>query len=139
MIEEHPFNYFKTEETNKLIIGSFPCFNGADYGDWFYSGSGKNDFWKLLSEVFSHPISTLEEKKELCIQNKIGIADIALKIRRKKDNCSDSNLEILEYNNSVIELCLKNGIDRIFFTSKFVEKHFKNQFPSITIKSTVLL
>ncbi len=46
MIEEHPFRYFIPDNANKLIVGSFPCFNGTDYGDWFYSGSGKND-WEL--------------------------------------------------------------------------------------------
>ena len=41
MTETHPFGYYIPDQADKLIIGSFPCFNGVDYGDWFYSGSGK--------------------------------------------------------------------------------------------------
>ncbi|MDN5201192.1 hypothetical protein QQ008_07460 [Fulvivirgaceae bacterium BMA10] len=139
MIEEHPFKYFLPENPNKLIIGSFPCFNGIDYGDWFYSGSGKNDFWELLSKVFQLPAKTRNHKEELCRKNRIGITDIALKIKRKKGNCSDSNLEIIEYNLDNIKLCLSKGIDTIFFTSKFVDKHFSSQFTNLGIPTIVLL
>jgi G:T/U-mismatch repair DNA glycosylase len=64
---------------------------------------------------------------------------VALRIRRTKGNCSDSNLEIIEYNNDDIKLCLDKAITQIFFTSKFVEKHFKKQFPNINTPTTVLL
>ncbi|WP_183906706.1 hypothetical protein [Rufibacter immobilis] len=42
IIEEHPFGYYLPQNAEKLLIGSFPCYNGEDYGDWFYSGSGKS-------------------------------------------------------------------------------------------------
>jgi hypothetical protein len=37
--ELHPFGNFICIDSEVLIIGSFPCFNGTDYGHWFYSGS----------------------------------------------------------------------------------------------------
>jgi G:T/U-mismatch repair DNA glycosylase len=137
--ELHPFGDFVCPDSAILIIGSFPCFNGVDYGDWFYSGSGKNDFWKLLSEIYNSPVNGTEQKKELSIKNKIAITDIALTIERINSNCKDSNLRIIEYNKAGIEKCLEAGIIKILFTSKFVEAQFKKLFPFNQIPSLVLI
>lgn len=138
MIEEHPFGYYLPENADKLLIGSFPCFNGKDYGEWFYSGSGKSDFWKLMSEVYSMPCLTRESKQELCLKNGIAITDIASKVIRTKGDCSDSNLEIIETNRDGINNCLSTDIKSIYFTSKFVEKLFLRNFSDIKIPSFVL-
>jgi hypoxanthine-DNA glycosylase len=138
MVEEHPFGYFIPEKANKLIIGSFPCYNGKDYGDWFYSGSGKSDFWKLIAEVYNMPYLNREDKQNICVEHGIAITDIALKITRTKGNCSDSNLKIVEINKAGISQCLAADIKAIYFTSKFVEKHFTENFPEVQIPSFVL-
>lgn len=139
MIEVHPFNYYSPKDADKLIIGSFPCYNGNDYGDWFYCGSGSNDFWKLLSDIFHLPVETKEQMMELCDINHIAITDIAYKIERAKKGCQDSDLKIIEYNTDGITKCLTQNIKHLFFTSKFVEKHFKMVYPNTVIESTVLL
>ncbi|MBC3538365.1 hypothetical protein ACFSC6_08465 [Rufibacter sediminis] len=139
MIEEHPFGYYLPENADKLLIGSFPCHNGKDYGDWFYSGSGKSDFWKLMSDVFGMPCFTKDNKTEICLKHGIAITDIASKIERTKGNCSDSNLKIVEVNTAGINSCLKANIKVIYFTSKFVERHFSRNFPEVKIPSSVLL
>jgi len=60
----------------------------------------------------------------------IGITDILLKVRRKNNSNLDDNLEIIEYNDKAIKIILENSkIKSIFFTSKFVEKHFYKLFP----------
>jgi len=138
-IEQHPFGNFVCNDSEILIIGSFPCFNGVDYGNWFYSGSGKSAFWKLLSEIYHLSVDTQEQKMGLCIKNKIAIADIAHTIERTMGNCKDSNLKIIEYNKSGIEKCLATSISKILFTSKFVETHFNKLFPSNIITSFVLI
>jgi hypoxanthine-DNA glycosylase len=139
IIETHPFEPYNSEDATTLIIGSFPCFNGENYGEWFYSGSGRSDFWKLLSETFNMPVDNLEQKQELCSQNKIAITDVAYKIERTKNNCSDSNLKIVEYNKDGILKCLTPNIKKIFCTSKFVEKHFKSILPDLNIPTYTLL
>src|SRR5687768_13198878 len=103
MTEQNPLRYFLPGKPEKLIVGSFPCFNGKDYGDWFYSGSGKNHFWKLLSDTLQMPASTRKEKMALCERHGIALTDIAYKIERKKNNCSDANLKIIEYNEKGIK------------------------------------
>lgn len=130
MIETHPFKFYCPPTPQVLIMGSFPCYNGTDYGLWFYRGSGKSFLWPILSEIFQMPANTLEEMKEISIAHNIAFADIALKIKRKKQNCLDSNLIILEYNIESIRYCLSRGVQQVFFTSKFVQKHFINLFPN---------
>lgn len=139
MIETNPFRYFLPPVAEKLIIGSFPCFNGTDYGDWFYSGSGRNYFWKLLSDILEMPAETRAQKKKLCETRNIALTDIGYKIERKKNNCSDANLRIVEFNKKGIDACLKAGVSAIFFTSRFVEKQFKKNYPDVDLPSYVLL
>ena len=100
---------------------------------------GKSLFWQLLGDVFECELNDNESRKEFFLKQGIAATDIALKIRRKKGNCSDANLDIIEYNRDVVESILNQGIERIFFTSRFVEKHFIKNFPDNKIPTTVLL
>jgi G:T/U-mismatch repair DNA glycosylase len=139
MIETNPFRYFIPSRPKKLIIGSFPCYNGSGYGDWYYSGSGRNHFWKLLSDLTGMPVTNLDEKKQLCEKFGIALTDIAYRIERKKNNCSDANLRIIEFNTRGIEKCLRSGVSEIFFTGRFVEKHFNRLFPENDLPKEVLI
>lgn len=137
--EINPFPFFLPTGANKLIVGSFPCPNGSDYGDWFYSGSGRNHFWQLLSDTFSMPADFFEQKRRLCEKHHIALTDIGYRIERLRGNCSDANLRILEFNRAGIDACLKAGIKKIFFTSRFVERHFLHQYPDLEIPQEVLI
>ena len=138
-VETHPHVAFCPPDATTLILGSFPCFNGVDYGDWFYSGSGRNEFWRLLSDTFLLPAKTLEQKKSLAFEHKIALSDVAYRIIRTRNNCSDSNLVILEDNKAAIVGCLIPTVSRVLFTSKFVERRFQRIFPDLIIRSEVLL
>jgi hypoxanthine-DNA glycosylase len=139
VIEKHPFPYFLPRFTQRLIVGSFPCFNGRDYGEWFYSGSGRNEFWRLLSDVFNMPAQTLNERKILCEHHGIALTDIAYCIERKANNCADANLRILEINHTGITTCLAAQPRIIYFTSRFVERHFLKHYPQPHCETCVLL
>ncbi len=139
MTETNPFGYFIPAKTRLLIVGSFPCFNGKDYGDWFYSGSGKNMLWDLLSDVFGLPASTKTERKLLCETHGIALTDVAKKVTRKKDNCQDSNLEVVEYNREGLKKCLAAEPERICFTGRFAASHFGKLFPDNSIPAVLLL
>jgi G:T/U-mismatch repair DNA glycosylase len=139
MIEDHPFVYFLPQTTERLIIGSFPCFNGTDHGEWFYAGSGKNEFWRLLAAVFNQPTESKADKQILCEQHGIALTDIALRIERKENNCSDANLHIIEINRIGLDICLAAWPNMIYFTSKFVQRHFFRHYPEVSIPSQVLV
>jgi hypoxanthine-DNA glycosylase len=133
-IEIHPHQPFVPAKATVLIVGSFPgrLETIQPAGQWFYSAR-RNQFWTIVSSVYDVPLLTVADKKALCTKMGIGIADIFLKIRRKENNNSDSSLEIIEYNEAAIRRILQHtSFTAVFFTSKFVEKHFKKLLPHIT-------
>jgi G:T/U-mismatch repair DNA glycosylase len=129
VIETNPFRAFLPPDPRILILGSFPCFNGTDYGHWYYSGSGRSHFWTLLSDVFGMPAGTLHEKRTLCREHGIALSDVAWRVRRRRGDCSDANLRILEFNEKGVSACLDAGVKKVFFTSRFVGRHFNALFP----------
>lgn len=139
MVEQHPFGHYLPPQASTLIMGSFPCFNGEDYGSWFYGGSGKNFFWPLLAAVFDHPASTRAEQQALCDQHDLALTDIAGQVIRTHNNCSDNNLHILAINSESIEHCLNAGIERIVFTSRFVWRTFLRHYPASNLSTEVLI
>ena len=148
-IEVHPWKiYPKNSQINKLIIGSFPpnkmvlpvgykmrYLDGVDKINEretirfnFFYGSEQNSFWELFinSLNLNIKIDDLETLKNWLKQNNWGVTDIVLKTTRKKDSPSDQNLVPKEWNESLIEKVLKeNKIKCIYFTSKWVRKHFE--------------
>src|SRR5258705_6577829 len=119
-----------------LIIGSFPGKGqtgiDVDNSHWFY-GAKRNTFWKILEAVYKISLENKKSKQELFMKTKMGIADIILKAKRKNNTNSDNNLDIIELNDIAIRKILESkSLITIFFTSKFVEKLFKNVFPHIS-------
>lgn len=139
MIEQHPFRYFLPPQAHTLIMGSFPCFNGLDYGGWFYNGSGKNFLWPLLAAVFNQPAQTPAEQQRLCLHQGLALTDVAAKIIRTRGNCSDANLKILEINHTGIDRCLAAGISRILFTGRLVYRIFARHYPHFDGSTEVLI
>jgi len=143
-IETHPFEAFIPENASTLILGSFPgkeqTQGPKNDTEWFY-GAKRNQFWKILSSVYNEPM--LKEKNrnykmELFKNAGIGIADIILKAKRINNTNSDINLRDIEFNFNNIESKLLNSkITSIYFTSKFVEKHFKNHFDNLFNSITI--
>lgn len=132
-IISHPFEVFVPANVSVLIIGSFPgkeqTKQDRSSDQWYYSAK-RNQFWTILSGVYETELKTIESKKELLSRVGIGILDILLKVCRKNNSNLDKNLEIKEYNDKKIKEILENyQIQKIYFTSKFVELHFKKLFP----------
>ncbi|MEO9144003.1 MAG: uracil-DNA glycosylase family protein [Ginsengibacter sp.] len=132
--ETHPHKPFAPENATVLILGSFPGVHNShpESGtEWFYA-SKRNQFWNILRGVYQEELLTTEDKKKLFEKHGIAIADVLLKIRRKENNNLDSNLEIVEYNDKALsKLLAQHTFNAVYFTSKFVEKHFMKLFPHI--------
>lgn len=133
--EEHPFQPFVPANASKLIIGSFPgmkqIINKINPEEWFYSAAD-NLFWIILSEAFQTELKTIKQKKNFLTEKGIAITDIFSKVRRKEKSNLDKYLAEMEYNKEIKSIIENSGINKIFFTSKYVEKHFLKQFPQIT-------
>ena len=142
-IEKHIFediNFFPNE-MKTLILGTFPVplYSQKEKFDllsedkkensWYYSSS-RSEFWRLIADSFSindkEFLTNKNLKKKLFADNKIGIADIFSKCKRKNKNSSrDRDLIIIEYNNSIADI-FKNdkSLKLIIFTSRFTENNF---------------
>lgn len=132
-IEIHPHQPFIPDPIRKLILGSFPgratTLTTQIDDQWFYAAK-RNQFWKIMAGVFETALPNQQAKEKLLKTQGIGITDILWKIRRKKLSNLDQDLEIISYNHLAIGQILAAHPDiRVFFTSAFVEKHFRKLFP----------
>ena len=136
-IEKHPFEPFVPKNPTVLILGSFPgkehTQGNSNPENWFY-GAKRNRFWHILSKVYGTTLDSKLEKQQIFEKYGIAITDILLEVRRKNNSNLDENLEIEKYNELAIKEILNlNQISAIFFTSRFVEKHFKKLFPNVSV------
>ena len=127
MIERHPFGNFVLPNSRYLLLGSFVTKPTHKY-EWFYA-NGRNQFWPILEEVYKVPLKTKKAQQALFVKLKMAIADIILECERVKSSNLDINLKCLVFNTTAISAILaKNKIEKIFFTSRFVEKLFRKEF-----------
>lgn len=134
-METHAFGNFVPENAKYLILGNFSAKEsptGAGLKDpaydWFY-GTKRNQFWPILEEVYGIELKNLDDKKQLFTRLGFAIADIILKCERRHGSSLDANLINIEYNKEAINnILVCNKIEKIFFTSRFVETKFSIEF-----------
>ena len=133
MIETHPYEPYVPKNSTILILGSFPGLHQTrklnDFEEWFYSAK-RNKFWKIIETVYTTELQSVDDKKNLLSLKGIAITDIILKAKRKQESNLDQHLYDIEFNSKAIKEIIENPkIERVFFTSQFVEKHFRKLFP----------
>jgi hypoxanthine-DNA glycosylase len=134
MIETHPFGVFVPTGARYLILGSFPGrdakpVNNASY--WYY-GSKRNQFWSILELTYAVDLTTVEQRKALFSNLKIAVTDIIYQCERENGSNLDNNLINIVYNLVPIEkLLASNKIEATYFTSRFVEKRFRQHFSTL--------
>jgi hypoxanthine-DNA glycosylase len=130
MIEIHPFKPFIPTDCIVLVIGSFPGKESTQdkrADDWFY-GANRNQFWKLLENIYGLELKNLADKQQLFEKAKIGITDIIASCERNDNSNSDSNLITKSYNSKIPEIVTNNPIKKILFTGKGVFAEFSENF-----------
>lgn len=126
--EIHPFEAFVPPKARYLILGSFVS-NARDPSyDWYYS-SKRNQFWPIIEKVYKTKLADKKAKQNLFRKLNIAITDIIVSCQRRDGNSLDANLINCVYNIDGIGKILKEDkIEKIYFTSRFVEKQFKKRF-----------
>lgn len=142
MIETHAFGVFIPPYAKYLILGSFTVkkYSGDPRIDWFYT-TKVNQFWPIIQEVYDVSLPDRKSKEELFAKLGIALVDIILECERKSGTNLDTNLVNIVYNTSAIRKILtENKIEKIFFSSRFVEKGYKRklnelveEFPDIEL------
>src|SRR5260221_3465882 len=132
MIETHPFGNFVPENSKYLLIGSFTDKRSdADtHYDWYY-GSKRSQFWPIIENVYSLRLDNKQAKQELFSKLSLAITDMIYQCERSMNNSLDNNLVNIVYNLTINDILAKNKIEKIFFSSKFVEKEFRKNFKSL--------
>lgn len=135
MIETHPFGNFVPENIRYLILGSFAAKGiGTDPAyDWYY-GSKYNQFWKILEQVYSVKLADKNAKIKIFTKLQIGITDIIYQCERSQGSSLDTNLVNIVYNDSLVDILENNNIEKIFFTSRFVETKYRKVFKHLIEK-----
>ena len=121
---EHPFPPIIDNSSKVLLLGTFPSLDS--FSNNFYYAHSKNQFWKILENIFNVKLDSIEDKKSFLTSHHIALWDVIKSCTRK--NSSDANLKDIELND--IETLLKKypNIKAIGFTGQRAYKLFKKEF-----------
>ncbi len=130
----HPFKPILFPDTKILILGTFPSLDSFKYD--FYYAHKRNQFWKILSEIYEMPVETNEQKIALLKKAKIGLYDIVASCER--ENSSDANLKNCILTDIPAILKLYPSIELIAFTGQKAAKLYQKEFKELDIDTIVL-
>lgn len=121
MITVHPIPPFFCNDSEILILGSFPSVKSRETG--FFYGHAQNRFWKVTASIFGCPVPhTIDEKKEFLRQNKIALWDVIASC--EISGSADSTIRNVIPNDPAV--ILNNApIKRIFVNGKTAWRYFK--------------
>ena len=120
--QTHEFAPVYDEHSRILILGTFPSVKSRE--QHFYYGHPQNRFWKVLASLTEWPQipQTIEEKKQMLLQNGIAIWDVI----QSCDIVGSSDSSIKNVVPSDIGSILKNtGIVRIYANGNMAKKLYE--------------
>lgn len=107
-IEAHPNWFYDFYPMYTLILGSFPP-EKSKHSFPFYYPNKQNRFWNVLEQIaqckldkdISDVYKAVKERKQLMQNLHLGVENIGLKIIRKNNSSLDTNIKIIEYQDTV--------------------------------------
>ena len=119
-MQKHPFPPVYDENSKVLILGSFPSVKSRE--QLFFYGHPRNRFWKVIATVVgSHLPTTVEEKRNLLLKNRIALWDVIASC--DVTGSSDSSIKNVVVND-LTEILHNAGIRMIFVNGKTAEKYY---------------
>lgn len=132
----HPFAPFYDQDSEILILGSFPSPVSRQEG--FYYGHKQNRFWKILAGIFKENIpQTIEEKKTFLTKHRIALYDAieSLEIQGAADS-SIQNAKPTDLSN----ILKKSKIHVVLCNGKSAYRHYmenkKDNLPVVSLPSS---
>ena len=131
----HPIPPVWNKNSRVLILGSFPSVKSRE--NCFFYGHRQNRFWKVLAAVFDLPVpETIEEKKQLLLENNIALWDVIASC--DITGSADSSIRNVKPND-ILPIIMKSKITAVFVNGNTAAKLYeKYLFPKTKIKATVL-
>ncbi len=130
----HPFDPIIFNDSKTLVLGTFPSI--VSFEDNFYYAHKRNQFWKLLGDIFKMPANTKEERIALLKEHKIALWDIIASCKRQ--NSSDTNLKNVELNDIPALLSAYPSIERIAFTGKKAQQLYNKLYKDLPVETFLL-
>ncbi len=131
---EHPFDPIVFNDTEVLILGSFPSIKSFENN--FYYAHPTNQFWKILSAVTGYPANTRDQRTWLLKEAKLGLWDMIRLCSR--ESSLDSSLEDEEVNDIAAFLEEHPSIVKVAFTGRKAEALFDLNFGDLEIERVYL-
>ena len=131
----HPFGPLYDEKSEILILGSFPSVKSRE--EKIFYGHPQNRFWRVLSAVLGcQTPKTVDEKRELLLENKIALWDVIASC--EITGSSDSSIKEVSANDISIILDSAN-IKAIYVNGKTAEKYYNKYIKIKTGREAVCL
>ena len=131
----HPIPPVFDKNSKILILGSFPSVKSREEG--FFYGHPQNRFWKVIASIFDTEIpKTVEQKKELLLQNNIAVWDVIHSC--EIEGSSDSSIRKVIVND-ISKIIEESKIERIYTNGKKSEQLYrKHILPKSCIEAICL-
>lgn len=123
VLEKHPFEDFVSDDTETLIVGTFPTHLRNREYEFYYAGRTSH-FWSIIQEVFSTNFqklkgqSAIAERMSFAKKYKIGFTDMLEECYRYNNRSSDANLYPVRLKDLDSLLLKYPSIKSIVFTSR---------------------
>jgi|SRR5690606_39051673 len=126
-------------EAQIIILGTMP--GEKSLIDNFYYGNPKNHFWDILFRIlepehdFYELASTksIDEKRRLLLNNRIGLWDVIESCERKGSNDSKINNEIL--NDFTKFFRLYPAITTVYFNGRNAREYFQKRYSEVDFEN----
>ncbi|MCR5775386.1 MAG: DNA-deoxyinosine glycosylase [Lachnospiraceae bacterium] len=131
----HPFPPLYNEESELLILGSFPSVRSREQS--FFYGHPQNRFWKVIAGIFHEDVpGGIDEKKALILDHHLALWDVIAEC----EIIGSSDASIRKAKPNDISSILKGApIRKIIVNGKTAEKlYIKHIEPVTGMKATVL-
>lgn len=117
----HEFIPVYDENSRILLLGSLPSVKSRENN--FYYGHPQNRFWKVLAKLYACPCpDTVEEKKQMLLENHIAIWDVIAEC--DIIGSSDSSIKNVKAND-LTEVIRLSQIKRIYVNGATAGKYYK--------------
>ena len=130
----HPFDPIVFNDTQTLILGSFPSIKSFDNA--FYYGHPRNQFWKILESLTGYPVNNRDQKIWLLKENRLGVWDMVAACER--NNSLDTSLSRVKVNDIPALLEKYPSITKLAFTGKKAQTLFEKHFGDLAIERVYL-
>ncbi len=130
----HPFDPVVFPNTVLLILGTFPSLESCKRHGYY--AHPRNQFWRILSDLFHVPATTELEKTALLNKYRIGLWDIIASCERT--DSSDSNLTNCHLNDIPALLQKYPQISHLAFTGKKAARLYQKTYADLHVNCQTL-